>query len=139
MANARLRENHETNRVKKNGVEQVALYAKPDKITNDPEKKGKRKVKQDDWTSWIFPRIRDEKMYRSVEQGPPFFRTFARIRVSSVTFDNFPSRIVRPRLLRVEYEKKFSALDLFNLANNSSWYEKKTIFISLSKVFCVDG
>lgn len=43
MANARLRENHETNRVKKNGVEQVALYAKPDKITNDPEKRGKER------------------------------------------------------------------------------------------------
>lgn len=42
MANARLGENRETNRVKKNGVEQVALYAKPDKITNDPEKGEKK-------------------------------------------------------------------------------------------------
>lgn len=42
MANAWLRENRETNRVKKNGVEQVALYAKPDKITNDPEKGEKK-------------------------------------------------------------------------------------------------
>lgn len=90
-------------------------------------------MKQDDWASWIFPRIRDEKMYRSVEQGPPFFRTFARTRVSSVTFDNFPSRTVRPRLSRVKYERK--CVESVQSSEQFVVVWEETIFLSLSKSF----